>query len=523
MSFTSLPKITAQLLAASGLVAPEPYRILITGQTGTDGTATTLTAYQDVDIMTGSQVTGLFGTKSDLMNRIARVRAITNGLVSIWVIPVAAAAGQAATADLVFAGTSATAAGTITIQCIDKSFTTTVSVAYGDTPATIATNCSNALAVFTSMPATPSVVTSTTCRLTANDVGTIPNKYMVKISGVPAGITVNSTTQTATLQFASGATDPTLTTIFNTVSATRFHAVLFPWTSSSAIVDGFLAPRNVMNNAFLQGVGFIGVDDTEANLKTLVDGGTPLNSQNLIFMGNNMISSKSTIVTPPDWRCAEFVAIEGLRLTDGAPIGQYVTVNSSLDQFGGPALASLGLYNTPLSYTTVTAPELLFDETSQTQLTGYGYSIIGVNESKTMMITGQVVSTYKFNDKGQADPSFKYLEYIRTGYLALEIFFRTLKSAYSQFRLTEGDLVPGRAMTNKEQIGAEFTNIYNTLASQDYALIPAGTASQKYFFSNLNLVLDIADGIVTASGILPIVTQIREIDIAFRMSFSIGG
>jgi len=193
------------------------------------------------------------------------------------------------------------------------------------------------------------------------------------------------------------------------------------------------------------------------------------------------------------------------------------------DTIGGPAAVSLALYNTPLSLTSLTDPNLLFSPTAQGNLTNDGYTIIGINESFTDMITGNVVTTYKFNTKGDPDVSFKYDNYIDTGYLGLEFIYKNLKSGYSQFRLTSGDLINNRAITNSPNIKAKVVGLYRTLSGKDFMVTPAGTEAERFFSSNLEITPDIATGQVTITGQLPILTQVRRFDIAFQLSFTIGG
>jgi len=516
MGATSLPKIYAQLLAANAIVGVDPFRILICGQTGTDGTATTLTAIEEVQNKTRAEIKALTGTKSELTMRINRVLDIVKGRVSVWVMPVAPAVGTAATRTITVSG-AATEDKTLTAKIIDSQYySISVDVVSGEAAAAVATKIKAAIDALTDLPATAGII-SAAITLTANDLGTIANKFTVKFDNLPAGISITEG------QFSSGATDPTLTTMFDSLIATRFHSVLFPWSSSSATVKTFLESRNTISNAFLQGVAMIGFDDTEANITSLVNGTTPLNSPNLLFIGNRKVSSASVIVTPPDNRAAEFAAIEALRLTTDAPISSYVTVSSPRDQWGGSALASLGLYNTPLAYTSLTAPSSLFSFNEQENLKNDGFTITGVNESKTSMIMGEVVTTYKFNSKGDPDVSFKYLEYIRTGYLALELFYKRLKSDYSQFRLTEGDLISGRAIANAGSIRANCISIFKTLGEKDYVLCQSGGDAEKYFNENLVIETDLANGKVSISGMLPIITQIRQFNLTFQLSFTIGG
>lgn len=522
MGVTSNPRVTAQLLAAIGEPGVDPFRLLIVGQTGDDGNAVDGTFYEDVQDLTNAEIESLFGTTGGLLNRILRARGIAGGLYSIWVLPLAPAAGTAATADLVVAGT-ATEAGTITIKAIDgNDFTITVAVANGAAAATVATAIEAAFDALNRFPAVASLATATVT-LTATDLGTIPNKFVVESLNIPAGLTINTNASTDKVQFTSGATDPTTTGVFDTAGTARFHTILWPWESDFQEVQDFLEARNVINNAFLQGVAMIGFDDTEANITAKVNGGTPLNSLNLIFMGNRVASGIAAIVSPPDWRAAEFGAIEGLRLTEDASISQYVTVTSPRDTVGGPGTASLGLYNTPLALTDVTDSSVLFDETEQRNLKDDGFTIIGVNPSKTEMIMAEVVSTYKFDGVGDDDNSFKFLNFIRTGYLALELYYNTLKDEYSQFRLTEGELVGGRAITNQTQLEGRALALYRTLSGPDFTLVQAGSAAEQFFFANLTITVDISEGSVTLSGQLPIVTQFREATITFQLSFSIGG
>lgn len=523
MGATSLPRFNGQLLAAQNLVGAEPYRLLFVGQIGTDGTAGSGTYYQDVESKSIAEIKALFGTKSEMTSRILKAWRKCGQRYSIWAVGLTAAAGTAADADLVVAG-SATEDGTIIIKPISESkYQTTVAVSSGDANTVVSAAIEAALdALSSEFPATASEAAGTVTLL-ANDVGTLGNKYTVQCDDIPAGLTINGNAITDRVQFSSGATDPATTTLFDSVAATRFHSISWPWESAYDSVVTFLEARNVISNEFLQGIAMIGYDDTEANISSKVNGVTPLNYRSLFFAGNRQVSGASVIIEPPDWRVAEFLAIEGLRLTEDAPISQYVTVTSPLDVLGGSALASLGYYNTPLPDTDPVDASELFTGTEQGNLKDDGYTIIGVNGAGSSIIMGEVVSTYKTDALGNEDVSFKFLNYIRTAYLAMEIFFRTLKADYSQFRLTEGDVVAGRAIVNKEGIEGEYLRIYKLLSGPSYVLTQAGSTAESYFYNNLSITLDLANGKITSGGQLPIVTQIREFNVVFQISFTTGG
>jgi phage tail sheath gpL-like len=524
MGTTSLPSVTQQLLAAIAKIAAEPFRMMINGQIGDGGSAVSGQTYKEVQDLTNDEVFALFGVNSYLSNTIQKQRSICKKRFSIWVIALEPAiAGTAATLDFAYSGV-ATESKLMKIKPIsEKLFSFNIQVEIDDTANDVALAVEAGLdALESNFPASNAVVIDT-LTLTASDVGSLGNKYTVIHENIPAGILVNTNGGESRDQFAGGATDPVVSGIFDNVAATRFHSIMWPWETDFTEPDDFLTPRNIINNSFLQGVCYIGLDGTEAEIKAVVNGVTPLNSLNLFFMGNRAISGVSGIIEPSDWRIAEFAAIEGLRLTDGASISQYVTVDAPLDNVGGSALASLGYYATPLANTSPVPPELLFDEQEQVNLKADGYTIIGVNESANSVIMGEAVSTYKKDDDGNDDPSFKFLNYIRTGWLILEIYFRTVKTSYKQFRLTEGALVPRRAMANKGSITGKYLGVFKELGGADFVLCQAGGEAEKTFSDNLVVETDLAAGLVSSSGILPIVTQTRKFDMVWQMAFTIGG
>jgi phage tail sheath gpL-like len=522
MAVTSLPKGTAQLLAARGLAAPEQFVLCITGVISGSGTATSKAVYDGVENMTKAEIQGLFGTSGELTNRIFRAREICQGYFPIYVIAITQAAGTNAFADLAFTGSTAATAATVTLKLIDAEwYTTTFDIAAAGTPNAAAVACKAAIdALIVAKPEFPATTAIDTDKvtLTAVDDGTIANKWTIEITGLPSGIAVTGSPR---IQFASGATDPTLTAYFDNAVTQRFHAISWPWTTATVVSD-FLEDRNVIDNAFLHGVAFVGFDGTQAAITALVNGATPLNSPNLIYVGNRQVVTTSVTITPPDFRAVELASIIALRQTDDAPIAQYVTVDNERDIIGNAGLASLAMYNTPLPNTHVVVPSLLFTGDEQDDVKDDGFTIIGVNESSTSMIAGEVVTTYKFNSRGEDDVSFKYYNYVLTGYTALEVIYNTLKSDYSQFRLTSGDLVSGRAITNADQIKGNISSVYKRLAGSDYTLLVAGKDAESYFFKNLSVTADIATGAVTIYGKLPIVTQFRSFNMAFQMSFSIN-
>jgi len=84
--------------------------------------------------------------------------------------------------------------------------------------------------------------------------------------------------------------------------------------------------------------------------------------------------------------------------------------------------------------------------------------------------------------------------------------------------LTQGAVIAGRSMANQATVEAYCGKLYGELAKQ--AILQAGETAQKYFSTNLVVTLNLSTGTVTVTGQLPIVTQLRIINVTFQVSFT---
>jgi len=517
MSATSNPRINIQLLPAAVVNPFADRRDLLVGVVPTTATATTGVLLQNVESYTLAQKRAVFGT-GELFGRIQKWLASNQGNSPLDVIPVKEnGAGTAATAVVALTGT-ATAAGTLTVAAVDKSqFSVTVQIANGATAATVATALNTALNALVDSPFTSAVATGTVT-LTADEKGTSGNYYGIEVALNAAGIT-----QTLT-GWAGGATDPTLTTLFDVINSIRYTGISFPeyWQASLSLVKNLLESRFNAANDIIDGVAFHGRSLTYANALSAV---STENSQTIVMGGNNKVTTLTqvgpAITQPADWTLAYFMGLRARRLTPSAPIASFIVSTSGpLDAIGGPSLASLPYFNSPLAQTPITSAATLYAGTEQKNLEDAGFTTFGVNITNNAMIMGPVTTNWKTDATGNVNASFHYLEYVDTGSACREIFFRTLRSAYAQSRLTEGDLIPGRSMANAQSIKAQLLSIYRTLSG--LALTQAGDAAEKYFSDNTTVTINLANGTATIAGPLPIVTQLRQIDYALQFSFTVG-
>lgn len=512
MSATSNPRVSIALLAAQLAQTIKGRRDLICGAFPGYASAVDGQLYTDVGKFTKTQLDDLFGANSDIRNRIDQFLKANGGYSQLDVKAVLSTATDNASYTIDFGATTATAEGTYTVSMADETqFTYSVDVAIGDTAAEVAANMFSAIfdSPNTKNPFTSAAsgVVGNTLVLEGNDRGELTNKYRVKVVGNVAGIGSPSVTQTTASDVE------TVTTFFDDLQSTRYTGVLWPteWIPQISILKDYLDPRFNAANAILDGVGFIGLSGTFAEVKAVVDA---QNSQSVSFGGYT-----KDVIFPADWAMAYFAGIRARRLTIDAPIAdQIVSTSGVLDAFGGPALASLPYFNTPMNSMPITDPNLLYSNQEQVELEDAGFSVFGVNSSENGMITGPMVTTYTTDGAGNPNDSFHFLNYVDTASICREYFFNNLKARFSQSRLTNGSLVPGRSIENEESIRAEFSKIYKELSI--LSLTVAGAEAEKFFKQYLSVTLDLANRKVTATFQLPIVTQLGEMIVTAQLNFN---
>ncbi len=517
MAATSNPRINISLLPAAIVDAFADRRDLLVGVMPTAATSGDGVLVQNVNALTLAQRRAYFGT-GELFGRIEKWLAANGGYSPLDVIGMDEdAAGTAATAVITFTGT-ATAAGTVTVSVVDEFlFTVTVQVALGATATVIAAAVDTALDNLVDAPFSSAALVGAVT-VTADEKGTSGNFYGVKVD-----LQVEGVTQAIT-GWTGGATDPTLTGIFDVVTGIRYTGIGWPeyWAADLSLVKTLLESRFNAANEIVDGTAFHGRSLSYANALTAV---STQNSQTVVMGGNNKIATAThvgpAILQPADWTMAYFMGVRARRLTPSAPIADFiVTTSGLLDAFGGPALASLPYFNTPLARTSLASTAVLYSASEQVDLEEKGFTTFGVNIASSAMIMGPAVTNWVTDAAGNENISFHYLNYVDTGSACREIFWRTLRSTFSQSRLTEGDLIPGRSMANAESIKAELLRIYRVLAGQ--ALTQAGDDAEKYFSDNTVVTVSLATGTATITGPLPIVTQLRQLDYALQFSFSVG-
>lgn len=511
MTVVSNPVVNVTKAPASQIISNAPQKVLIVGQQ----TGSTYTSGQLVEEIGNANVEiGNFGKGSHIAEMVRAFKSV-NQVTRVDAIPLDDdGSAVSATGTIEFSGTS-TEAGTLTVYIGSrKNHAYSLAVASGDTATTIGAALVTALgnddyAVVSGVNTTGSVA------LTAKNGGTVGNNIGLQVSGSVAGVSVTVTAM------SSGATDPTLTNLFDVIGEERYQTIVYPGSYAiPTLTTDFLDDRWNTSNKILDGVGVISKTDTFANLGTFLDA---QNSQSLIVHCNETVSDDlykgSSLFELDDVISAQIGAVRSLRLTDGSNVSRYV-IASNLDLIGGTSAASLPYFNTPLFDLPIIDIGKGFSSTEVKSLNDKGGFVCGNNVTRTAVLLGQVYTTYKTDVAGNSDQTYQFLNNVDTLSNIAEFFFNNLRADYAQYRLTDGAVVNGRNIANEQTIRSSFVEYYNTLSGPEYVLTRAGQENLNFFIDNLSFTLDLLEGKVTSIAEVPLVVQLRQLDVILKAVFN---
>lgn len=511
----SFPVVNASISSQTDLLSNQQIQGLLIGQKTSLGSAISGKLY--TNIQNNSDFESLFGSHSIVADMIRNFKAY-NKTTRVDVIPLDDnGSAVAATGSLVFSGT-ATQDGTYVINIgSNYNYSFTISVSNGDTATDIGDSVEIAINNNNDIPVS-ALNAAGTVTLTALNGGTVLNNLGLQIIGSITGLS------TLVNKMSGGANDPSTTGIFDVVGNTRYQRVVMPYEYGVNVLTAFLDPRFNTVNAVEDGVGVVSVTNTFATLNAIGDNE---NSASLVIHGNILVNEtnyKGSALFELDYNVSsQFAAISLLRLTSGADISEFVVSPASNDQVGGINISSLPYFNTPFYNLNVIDPQYVLMDNEVSELNDSGIFVLTNNVANNTVVSSQVVTTYKTDAAGNNDDTFKFLNSVDTSVAIRQEYFFYSKARYAQTRLTTGDVQPNTGMVNTGTITADFTGLYDTLSESQYTLTVAGEDALNYYKDNLNVTItNYALGQVNASGIYPIVSQMRQLTIPISINLQIG-
>jgi phage tail sheath gpL-like len=514
----SFPYVTANINSAITAQTPDERSILIIGGM-VAGTAASGDLVEDLNSV--ASFNAAFGRTSHIAKAgraciknlsVSRIRPRVSaiGLVD-------AGAGVAAVGSIVFAN-NATAAGTIKVyvdSLINGKYE--VAVAVGDTPTEIGDALVALITANLDSPVTAANVTGTVT-LTAVNLGTEGNTIGLKYD---LG-TVTATTVTLTA-FASGATNPVLTTLFDVIANKRYTTIVYPGTWDISTLTTETESRFNIDNNVLDGLGTITNFDTFSNT----------NASALAFNQKTLATTDYKLITRASHKgsacfesnivvSANKAAYRELRMTVNSNVSSITTSGKNL---GGFYFGAIPYHNTPFINLPVIESGDDWTDTEATTLEASGVWLLRNNPANTVIISNEAVTTYKTDTLGNPDITFKYVNYLDTLSIIREYFFNNYKADLSQKILTTGQMIAGLPQINKDGYIALSMGYYANLSgingNAQYGLLRAGSAEAKAFKQALldTVVVTLSTGTITSESIANIVTQVRNVIVNFTPTF----
>lgn len=509
MTIVSFPESTTVITGAVTNVSNEPQRILVASQKTAAGTAASgalnINIQDDADTLAGITSMGA-----------AVVRAIrrANTDTAVDAIFLDDASGTPATGSIVYVGT-ATAAGELTaIVGSQRNNKLSIAVAIGDTATAIGDALVAAITANLRAPVT-GVNTAGSVVLTAENDGTEGNGIHLEVGNTVAGITQTVTAMTG------GATDPTLTGIFDVIGDTRYQAIVWSWSNSLAELITLVDDRFNVTDDIQDGLGHVAASDTLSNhLAVAAAENTFINyhGQKLISTANIKGNDRGDL---PYVLAGYAGALRSVKLTVGAAIADLNVGESGLDGIGGPALASRPLANTPVNALIPSTPGIGWTKLEIKQLNDAGISVMGNNRAGNTVVLGQQMTLRTTDVAGNPDDSFKTVNNFDTATGIREFYDSNLRSSFGQTRLYAGDLVAGRPGVNKILFEAKLTELFTILSEAGFVLTQAGQAALNFFIASMVVIPNFQTGTIAWSVKTPINVQLRTINGVIQIVFDV--
>jgi len=515
----SNPSVNLQIKGAIVPISIHQRKILFIGQKTASGTAVSGNLYQSLEIETSYNT--LFGKDSILAAMVRKAQlanSISKSRPVIDAIPFDDAGGAvAATGSITFTD-APTENGSIFVTVgsnLDNRYE--LELTTSDNPTAIGDALVSAIVADDTSPVT-AINASGIVTFTAKNKGTVGNSFTIIVEGSVAGLTIVQT------NMSSGVTDPDISSVPTTIQNLRYtstcHPVIETWID--VIVPMLETRFNQTDPIIKDGQLIVVGTDTFANFASST---VAQNKKTIVYFAHKKLDEtyhKGSLHGELDYAIAAHItALRELRLTEGSFISSIVnTPLESNDNFGGISLATLPYHNTPLEYVPLTDPRLAWSTEELEELEDKGFAIFGNNEANSGVLLGEVTTRYKTNIEGQADVSFKYLNYVDQASVSREYATNYLKATFRQYRMSSKYIIPKRNIASVGFFRSTCMDVYASLV--ELAIYRGGEDERKAFKNALSVVFDYSLGKVTFELLNPAVTQVRDIVGIIQTTFSIS-
>ncbi len=480
----------------------------VSGATLAGGAASTATAAAGsliADIpRTDAEINDLFGADSQLAMVTRAYRAI-NQYTNLDALPLADnASATKATAKLTITGT-ALRAGSVLVKVVSyEKHTYQIDVNLGDTATQFLANLAAAIADDRYLPFYYYDDGQSVATWQALNGGLLANDWLLAVDGAIPGLSM------AITAWAGGATDPSLTTVFDPIENMRHQTIVWPQSYSTTSLKTFLDARKNVDNDVKEGRAFIWSNKAFATVKSDV---ALLNSSEIVVFTNEPTNDAKWkgphLPEDPTVLAAKFAAARDRRFETTVSISDIVATFESNDQFGGPSKASLPYFNTPFLNVGMPLKGSGYSYAEQLELENAGVSVAGVNRSGNGIVSGPVVTTWLDDTAGNPDNTWKYLEWRDTHGVVREYLVVNIRKRFAQYRMTIGDAVANFAIVNEQMIRGYILGLMTDL--MDETLVVKGQAARQFIQDNMVVTLNPETRTANVKVLYPQVSQMENV------------
>lgn len=514
------PQITIVKGGATIPTSVPDVKVLIVSQKLASGTAISGALYEDV--LSDKNYETLFGKKSMMAECLRAFNRANGGYTKVGAISLEdASGGTAAAGAVVFSGTSATEAGTITVNIGDSiRHSYEISIAVGETPTQIGDALVAAIIADTEIPLGTPVNTTGAVALLFAHKGTIGNGTYLEVIGSVAGITI------ALTAFTGGATDPTLTGLFTPIALRKYDI-----TGENYIID---ETKTLLNSRFsigkrdLSGISIFSKQGSRADLLTFLDN---YNEKTLCIHCNEAIGTSTykgaAVKSFPSVIACTLMGIRAKMLTQDAPLNDIISTSFPNDLIGSVSKCSAPYFNTLIPTLDMVDLENEWLDSDIDDINEAGGFVIGNNTADNSLIFGDILTTYKTDVSGNIDTTFKFLNTVDEYNFATSYYFAALTIFFNQTRMTVDANVAGWNMVTKNDIEDKVLAIYRQISGMEFVngrtiiLCVGGEEAIVKIRKSLVITLAPATGEVSIQLALIPMAQVRKVVMVNTITWTI--
>lgn len=505
----TLPRLNFNLVKADTEVGVSAQRMLLIGQMTEEGTAKEKTLIKDIG--NDNSWESLFGSSSVLAGMIRQARKLCSYCqyqVAIDAIGVKDAGEAVASVGSVkFTGEVSKTGELEIVVGSEYNHKYKLGCVKGESPTQLAQKLKQLVDADKYAPFKASL-NEGECKFTFVNKGSIGNGTAIYYNGSVSGIKVELTA------FSNGVTDPSVDEeLLKLLSNKRYNEIVSPIEYGIDKIISLLDSRFNTNNKILDGALYVNKSDTLNNHKLKLK---ELNSQNVNYQCDKMVDAdnyKGSSIPEFSYIKAVYNAtLKALRVSEDSQLSSVLIGQYPEDLMGGVHNNSLPFFNTSCPYLHAIMPEYHWIAEEITEINSVGGSVWDNNAEDNGLVMGEQLSTYKTDNAGNEDITWKFMNYRDTGSAIREYRFKNFKKDFAQYRM-EDDA--------EKQVRNAFIRYYKTLSSNAYRLTRAGKEALKFYTENLKVSLDYANGLVTVYCLDPYVTQLRQVNGFFKVTFNL--